>query len=91
MKAMVVVCLKVKETEINKLPEEQIQEEDMENIDYSWGVGSVLAMLLVVAFLMFLPLGMGAVAPPSLPLVVLVPVLLVAIIIFLSHASNPNH
>ncbi|KAI3725658.1 hypothetical protein L1987_65449 [Smallanthus sonchifolius] len=48
----------------------------MENIDYSWGVGSVIAMLLVVACLMFLPLGMGAVAPPSLPLVVLVPVLL---------------
>ncbi|KAJ0888041.1 hypothetical protein HanRHA438_Chr09g0397611 [Helianthus annuus] len=63
----------------------------MENkMEYGWGVGSVVAMLLVVGCMLFLPLGMGPVAPPSIPVIVLVPVFLVAVIIFLSVASNPN-
>ncbi|KAF5773219.1 hypothetical protein HanRHA438_Chr13g0596941 [Helianthus annuus] len=50
----------------------------MENVEYGWGVGSVVAMLLVVGCLLFLPLGMGPVlTPPSIPALVLVPVFLV--------------
>ncbi|KAM0008937.1 hypothetical protein Hdeb2414_s0009g00309961 [Helianthus debilis subsp. tardiflorus] len=63
----------------------------MENVEYGWGVGSVVAMLLVVGCLLFLPLGMGPVlTPPSIPVIVLVPVFLVVVIIFLSVASDPN-
>ncbi|KAM0028103.1 hypothetical protein Hanom_Chr10g00893591 [Helianthus anomalus] len=62
----------------------------MDNMEYGWGVGSVVAMLLVFGCMLFLPLGMGPVAPPSIPMIVLVPVFLAAVIIFLSIASNPN-
>ncbi|XP_076912688.1 uncharacterized protein LOC143571053 [Bidens hawaiensis] len=63
----------------------------MENVEYGWGVGSMVAMLLVVGCMLFLPLTMGPVAAPSIPMMILVPVVLVAVIIFLSIASNPNH
>ncbi|MFS8005151.1 hypothetical protein Hanom_Chr13g01234051 [Helianthus anomalus] len=64
----------------------------MENVEYGWGVGSVVAMLLVVGCLVFLPpLGMGPVlTPPSILVIVLIPVFLVVVIIFLSVASDPN-
>ncbi|KAI3680432.1 hypothetical protein L6452_35202 [Arctium lappa] len=58
--------------------------------EYGWGVGSVMAMLLVVGCLVFLPLGMGSVAPPSGLLLLALPVLLAAIVIFLSQASKPH-
>ncbi|KAK1432368.1 hypothetical protein QVD17_09264 [Tagetes erecta] len=59
------------------------------NVEYGWGVGSVVAMLLVVGCLLFLPIGLiGPLAPPPLPLVLLIPVLLIIMIIFLSNASN---
>lgn len=67
------------------------EEEEMEDVEYGWGAGSVIAMLVVVACLLFMPLGMISVAPPSLPLIVVIPVLLIVMVIFLSHASNPNY
>ncbi|XP_071728719.1 uncharacterized protein [Rutidosis leptorrhynchoides] len=63
----------------------------MEDIDYGWGIGSIITMLIVVACMVFIPVVMGPVGPPSFPVIVLIPVLLVAIIIFMSIASNPNH
>ncbi|KAI3495125.1 hypothetical protein L1887_37302 [Cichorium endivia] len=67
-----------------------IEEEYMEDMEYGWGVGSVVAMLFVVGCMLFLPLVMGPVAPPSIPVLLLIPVMLAAILIFLIHASKPH-
>ncbi|KAL7592450.1 hypothetical protein Lser_V15G31942 [Lactuca serriola] len=62
----------------------------MEDMEYGWGVGSVVAMLFVVGCLLFLPLVMGPVAPPSFPVLLIIPVVLAAVLIFLIHASKPH-
>ncbi|PWA13670.1 transmembrane protein [Artemisia annua] len=63
----------------------------MENTnDYGWGLGSVVAMLLVVVAMLFVPLGMGMLAPPSIPMILVIPVLLVVMFIFMCHNSNSN-
>ncbi|GJS14730.1 hypothetical protein Tco_0409202 [Tanacetum coccineum] len=50
----------------------------MENSnDYGWGLGSVVAMVLVVVAMLFLPLGMGTLAPPSFLMILVIPVLTV--------------
>ncbi|GLT80236.1 hypothetical protein SLA2020_516880 [Shorea laevis] len=53
-----------------------------------WGIGSVVAMLVVAAVLFFAPLGMGPVQPPSGLILLIFPVVLIAIFIFLSYASK---
>ncbi|XP_011088082.1 uncharacterized protein LOC105169385 [Sesamum indicum] len=57
-----------------------------------WGVGSVVAMLCIVMLLIFLPLGMGPgpVQPPPLSLLFIFPVLMAAILIYLSYASKSH-
>ncbi|PIN18655.1 hypothetical protein CDL12_08676 [Handroanthus impetiginosus] len=58
-----------------------------------WGAGSVVAMLCIFILLICLPLGMGPgpVQPPSFSMLLVVPVLMAAVLIFLSHASRSGH
>ncbi|XP_012828459.1 PREDICTED: uncharacterized protein LOC105949687 [Erythranthe guttata] len=55
-----------------------------------WGVGSVTAMLCVVALLIFLPLGIGPgpIQPPSFSVLLIFPLFMAAILLFLFLASN---
>lgn len=63
-----------------------------EEAEYGWGVGSVVALLLMVAVLVFVPLGMGPglLQPPSIPMLLVFPLFLAAVFIFLSQASKTN-
>ncbi|WOH09330.1 hypothetical protein DCAR_0728787 [Daucus carota subsp. sativus] len=60
----------------------------MEDIDYGWGVGSVVAMLVAVACLFFFPLVIGALTPPPIYIFFFVAIFLAAIFIFMSNASS---
>ncbi|PIN12706.1 hypothetical protein CDL12_14691 [Handroanthus impetiginosus] len=55
-----------------------------------WGEGSVVAFLCIAILLICLPLGMGPgpIEPPSFSMLLIVPVLMAAILIFLSYASR---
>lgn len=55
-----------------------------------WGVRSVVAMLCMVICLIFLPLAMelGPVQPPPLYVILIFPVLMAAILIYLSRATK---
>lgn len=55
-----------------------------------WGLGPVVAMLCVVVLLLLLPLGMGPgpVQPPSFSVLWIFPVLMAAILVFLTQASK---
>ncbi|KAK7331156.1 hypothetical protein VNO77_25373 [Canavalia gladiata] len=48
-----------------------------------WGKGTIAIFLVIVAILVFGPLLMGPVSPPGIPLLLLFPVVLVALLIFL--------
>ncbi|XP_021902300.1 uncharacterized protein LOC110817891 [Carica papaya] len=56
--------------------------------EYGCGFGSIMLMLIVVVLVFFAPLGMGPLQPPSYSLLIVFPVILVAILIFLSYASK---
>ncbi|XP_057428586.1 uncharacterized protein LOC130722017 [Lotus japonicus] len=53
-----------------------------------WGHGSIVAFLIIAAILLFGPLFMGAISPPGIPLVLVFPVVIVAVLIFLIVVSN---
>lgn len=52
------------------------------------GMGSVLIMLVVVGCILFLPLVIGSVQPPSGLMLLIFPVTLAAVFFFLSRASS---
>lgn len=58
--------------------------------DYGCGAGSVVAILVVAACLLFLPLmiGPGVPGPPSAFVTLLIPVFLAVVFIILTHASK---
>ncbi|KAA0037855.1 stress response protein nst1 [Cucumis melo var. makuwa] len=53
-----------------------------------FGMGSVLIMLVVVGLVLFLPLLIGSLQPPSGFLLLLFPVTLAAVFFILSRASS---
>ncbi|XP_038888108.1 uncharacterized protein LOC120078008 [Benincasa hispida] len=53
-----------------------------------FGMGSVLMMLVVVGLVLFLPLVIGSLQPPSGLLLLIFPVTLAAVFFFLSRASS---
>ncbi|GLU15858.1 hypothetical protein SLE2022_323140 [Rubroshorea leprosula] len=60
----------------------------MEEEEGGWAIGSLVAMLVVAAVLFLAPLGIGHLHPLPGFILLVFPVLLVAIFIFLSHASK---
>ncbi|GMY30298.1 hypothetical protein FCV25MIE_25540 [Fagus crenata] len=56
--------------------------------EYGWGAGSIVMFMVVAAVLLFLPLIMGPLQPPSPSVLLIFPVVLVAIFIFLHQASK---
>nr|DAD23670.1 TPA_asm: hypothetical protein HUJ06_025133 [Nelumbo nucifera] len=59
-------------------------------VHYKWSVGSIVAMVIVAAFLLLLPLAMspGMPQPPPLTVFSVFPVLMAALLIYLSQASK---
>ncbi|KAG4946029.1 hypothetical protein GLYMA_15G120000v4 [Glycine max] len=53
-----------------------------------WGHGSIVIFFIIVAILVFGPLLMGVPSPPGIPLLLVFPVVLAAIMIFLIAFSN---
>ncbi|KAK8589742.1 hypothetical protein V6N13_088560 [Hibiscus sabdariffa] len=56
--------------------------------DFSFGIGSITMMLLVVALLFLGPLGMPPVQPPPAYIGLVFAFVLIAIYVYLSHASK---
>ncbi|XP_023873929.1 uncharacterized protein LOC111986520 [Quercus suber] len=56
--------------------------------EFGWGIGSIVAMLVVAAVIFFFPLVMGPLHPPSASVLLIIPVVLVAVFIFLRQASK---
>ena len=56
--------------------------------EYECGIGSTIALLIVAFVLLFGPLVMGPLQPPSALLLVFFPVALVAVLYFLHQASK---
>ncbi|XP_050290381.1 uncharacterized protein LOC126728630 [Quercus robur] len=56
--------------------------------EFGWGIGSIVAMLVVAAVVFFFPLVMGPLHPPSASVLLIFPVVLVAVFIFLRQASK---
>lgn len=61
-------------------------EQEMEQCQ--WGIGSMLMMLVVVICLLFLPLFMGSIQPPSFFAFLMIPLAMAVIWIYLSCASE---
>lgn len=59
----------------------------MEDIEFSWGVGSVVIMLVVASYLFFAPLVMTALTPPPIYVFLFVAIFLAAILVYMSNAS----
>ncbi|XP_028800378.1 uncharacterized protein LOC114755677 [Neltuma alba] len=53
-----------------------------------WGPGSIIAFFIIVAIQFLMPLFMGPVSPPTLPLILIFPIVLATILIFLIITSN---
>ncbi|AES64548.1 transmembrane protein, putative [Medicago truncatula] len=53
-----------------------------------WGIGSLVAFLIIVAILVFGPFFMGPVSPPGYLLLLVFPVVIAALIIFLIICSK---
>ncbi|XP_010450060.1 PREDICTED: uncharacterized protein LOC104732219 [Camelina sativa] len=56
--------------------------------EFGFGMGSVLAVVVVALILLFIPLIMGPVAPPSPPLLLVFPVVLLFVFLYLHFASK---
>ncbi|XP_023635641.1 uncharacterized protein LOC111829761 [Capsella rubella] len=56
--------------------------------EFGFGMGSVLAVVVVALILLFGPLMMGPVAPPSLPLILVFPVVLLFVFLYLHFSSK---
>ncbi|KAI5559848.1 hypothetical protein POPTR_016G005650v4 [Populus trichocarpa] len=56
--------------------------------DYGWGTCSTMVLLMVAAILLFAPLVMDSLGPPSALMILLIPVILVAVLYFLHEASD---
>lgn len=54
------------------------------------GPGSVLAIVVVAMMLLFVPLMMGPVAPPTPPLILLFPIVLLFVFLYLHFTSKWN-
>lgn len=67
---------------------EKIMAQEMEQCQ--WGIGSILMMLIMVICLLFLPLFLGSVQPPSLFVLLVFPLAMVVIWIYLSYASKSD-
>ncbi|KAK7246002.1 hypothetical protein RIF29_40859 [Crotalaria pallida] len=48
-----------------------------------WGHGSIAVFLVIVAILLLAPLFMGSVSPPGIPLILVFPLVIAALITFL--------
>ncbi|XP_047267842.1 uncharacterized protein LOC124898168 [Capsicum annuum] len=57
---------------------------------YKWGVGSYLMMLIVVICVLFLPLFMGPVQPPSPFILLIFPLVMASVWIYLSYATKSD-
>ncbi|KAL0725747.1 hypothetical protein Bca4012_040346 [Brassica carinata] len=51
--------------------------------EYGIGMGSVMAIVVVAIILLFVPLMMGPVAPPSPPLILVFPLVLLFVFLYL--------
>ncbi|XP_010431099.1 PREDICTED: uncharacterized protein LOC104715389 [Camelina sativa] len=51
--------------------------------EFGFGMGSVLAVVVFTLILLFVPLMMGPVAPPSPPLILVFPVVLLFVFLYL--------
>ncbi|KAM6585544.1 hypothetical protein CsatB_012546 [Cannabis sativa] len=51
---------------------------------------SVVMIMVVAALLLFLPLGMGAVQPPSVFTLLIFPIVLLVVFIFLSRSTSSS-
>ncbi|KFK23550.1 hypothetical protein AALP_AAs53505U000100 [Arabis alpina] len=56
--------------------------------EYGFGLGSILAVVIVAMMLLFLPLMMGPVGPPSIPLIMVFPIILLCVFLFLHFTSK---
>ncbi|XP_052205152.1 uncharacterized protein LOC127809979 [Diospyros lotus] len=56
---------------------------------YGWGIGSLTAFLVVLILMIFLPLAMGpgSLGPPSWPVLLLIPVILIGLLFSLCLSS----
>lgn len=52
------------------------------------GEGSIVAFLIIVAIILLGPFFMGIVSPPGIPLLLVIPVVLAAVLIFLIVVTN---
>ncbi|CAN6837970.1 unnamed protein product [Brassica oleracea] len=51
--------------------------------EYGIGMGSIMAIVVVAMILLFVPLMMGPVAPPSPPLILVFPLVLLFVFLYL--------
>ncbi|AEE83417.1 unnamed protein product [Arabidopsis thaliana] len=56
--------------------------------EYGFGMGSVLAIVVVALMLLFVPLMMGPVTAPSLPMILMFPVVLLFVFLYLHFTSK---
>ncbi|VVB01188.1 unnamed protein product [Arabis nemorensis] len=56
--------------------------------EYGLGFGSILAVVIVAIVILFVPLMMGPVAPPSPPLILVFPVILLCVFLYLHFTSK---
>ncbi|GAA0140171.1 hypothetical protein LIER_01571 [Lithospermum erythrorhizon] len=55
---------------------------------YRWGIGSTVAMIVVVLCIVFLPLGMGPVRQPPMSILFIFPILMAIIFFYFNRASK---
>ncbi|CAN8232182.1 unnamed protein product [Cochlearia groenlandica] len=59
----------------------------MEN-EFGFGMGSVMAIVVLAMMLLFVPLMMGPILPPSPPLILVFPIVLLFVFLFLRFTSK---